>query len=235
MARPIKDTTRSDMIEQIKATATSQMATHGTAGLSLRGIARELNITAPAIYNYFPTLDDLITALIVDAFKSIAQAMSMAATVNDKGSVASRIFASGMAYRQWAIDHPMQFQLIYGNPIPNYVAPAEITGPLARLPFEGLMQDFTRAYETGEMRLPETCNPLPQGVSEPIKGYVQRVGFDVPEPVVYVIMSSWARLHGIVMLELFQHITPILGNTGEFYKHELIGFLKSLNLKPPIA
>ena len=62
----------------IKATARRQMAAHGTAGLSLRAIARELDITAPAIYNYFPRLDDLITALIVDAFNALADAMEAA-------------------------------------------------------------------------------------------------------------------------------------------------------------
>ena len=41
------------MITQIKVVARQQMAEHGTAGLSLRGIAREMGITAPAIYNYF--------------------------------------------------------------------------------------------------------------------------------------------------------------------------------------
>ena len=69
---------RSDTITQIKAVARQQMAEHGTAGLSLRGIAREMGITAPAIYNYFPRLDDLITALIVDAFTALADAMEAA-------------------------------------------------------------------------------------------------------------------------------------------------------------
>ena len=69
---------RIDMITRIKAVARQQMAEHGTAGLSLRGIAREMGITAPAIYNYFPRLDDLITALIVDAFTALADAMEAA-------------------------------------------------------------------------------------------------------------------------------------------------------------
>ena len=71
MARPTHDA-------QIKAAARQQMAEHGTAGLSLRGIARQLGITAPAIYNYFPRLEDLITALIVDAFSDLADVMEAA-------------------------------------------------------------------------------------------------------------------------------------------------------------
>jgi AcrR family transcriptional regulator len=233
MPRPIKNTTREEMIEQIKSTARTHMSAKGTAGLSLRGIAREIGITAPAIYNYFPTLDALITALITDAFQSIAEYMATASATQDDGTAASRIFAAVIAYREWAIAHPIQFQLIYGNPIPNYVAPIEITGPMARLPFEGLMSDFVQAYHKQELQLPKYLVDIPPIVRSDIVAYLDHVGFDMPEAVVYAIMSGWSHIHGIVMLELFEHITPIFANTAHFYRHEVIGFLRSLSMSPP--
>jgi AcrR family transcriptional regulator len=233
MARPIKETSRDDMIAQIKDTARSQMAARGTAGLSLRGIARELGITAPAIYNYFPTLDDLITALIGDAFQALAIAMAQAAGTHPEAHPAARIYAAGLAYRDWALAHPIQFQLIYGNPIPNYVAPAEVTSPLARRPFEGLMQDFWQAYQSGALQLPADCSDIPPALRDDIRQYLSRIERALPEALVYAIMASWARIHGIVMLELFQHITPILPHTGQFYRHELANFLRSLGMAPP--
>ena len=135
---------RIDMITRIKAVAQQQMAEHGTAGLSLRGIAREMGITAPAIYNYFPRLDDLITALIVDAFTALADAIEAAESAVESEACGPKILASCLAYREWAIAHPVDFQLIYGNPIPGYVAPAEMTVPLARRPFDGLFRLFLR-------------------------------------------------------------------------------------------
>ena len=118
---------RSATIAQIKAVARQQMAEHGTAGLSLRGIGREMGITAPAIYNYFPRLDDLITALIVDAFTALADAIEAAELAVQSETCGPKILASCLAYREWAITHPVDFQLIYGNPISGYVAPADIT------------------------------------------------------------------------------------------------------------
>lgn len=233
MARPIKETSRNDMIVQIKDTARSQMVARGTAGLSLRGISRELGITAPAIYNYFPTLDDLITALISDAFQALATAMANAATDQSEDSAAARIFAAGLAYRDWALAHPIQFQLIYGNPLPNYRAPAEVTSPLARRPFEGLMQDFWQAYQSGELQLPPDYVDIPPALHNDIRDYLSRINTIMPAALVYAIMASWARIHGIVMLELFQHITPILPHTGQFYRHELANFLRSLGMNPP--
>ena len=125
---------RSTTIAQIKAVARQQMAEHGTAGLSLRGIAREMSITAPAIYNYFPRLEDLITALIVDAFTDLAEAMEAAEAAEESERPYHKILALCLAYREWAIGNPTVFQLIYGNPIPGYHAPEEVTIPLARRP-----------------------------------------------------------------------------------------------------
>ena len=102
---------RGEMIARIKAAARQQMAEHGTAGLSLRGIARELGITAPAIYNYFPRLEDLITALIVDTFSALAEAMEAAEAAVPSDRPYDKIMALCLAYRQWAVEHPVDFQM----------------------------------------------------------------------------------------------------------------------------
>ncbi len=54
MVRPIKNKQIPNLQEAIKETAWKQIAEFGAPALSLRAIARELKITAPAIYNYFP-------------------------------------------------------------------------------------------------------------------------------------------------------------------------------------
>jgi AcrR family transcriptional regulator len=99
--------------------------------LSLRAIARELDITAPAIYNYYPDRDALVTALISDAFASLGASQVDAITALPKADHAGRLVASGMAYRQWALAYPQRYQLIFGTPIPVYHAPEDITTPPA--------------------------------------------------------------------------------------------------------
>jgi len=70
MVRPIRNKQIPNIQEAIKEAAWKQIAEEGAPALSLRAIARALQITAPAIYNYFPDRDALVTALIVDAFTS---------------------------------------------------------------------------------------------------------------------------------------------------------------------
>jgi AcrR family transcriptional regulator len=188
---------------EIKTTARQQMAQHGTAGLSLRGIARTMGITAPAIYNYFPRLDDLITALIVDSFTDLADAMDTAGVAASAEPVA-QIRSTVLAYRQWAVNHPLDFQLIYGNPIPGYVAPFEVTAPLARRPFLPLFGYFWQAYQSGQLTLPAS--------------------------LFCTVLTGWSRIHGLVMLELTHHIQPMIGYAAEFYEYEVDAFLQQLGM-----
>lgn len=221
-------TDTADMPSQIKAAARRQMAQHGTAGISLRGIARDLGITAPAIYNYFPRLDDLITALIVDAFNALADAIEAAEAAAQSATCGPKIMASCLAYREWAVIHPVDFQLIYGNPIPGYAAPAEITVPLARRPFDGLFRLFLEAYQRGELVIPEDYEPVPASIRAHFAAWLPTVGYDFPDALLCLLMSGWARIHGMVMLELFEHIGPVVGDPAAFYRYELDAFLQQL-------
>src|SRR5215813_1995580 len=106
MVRPIKKKQIPNLQEAIKETAWKQIAETGAAALSLRAIARELKITAPAIYNYFPSRDDLVTTLIVDAFTSLGASQKAAMESISANKTEARFSALGLAYRDWAIQYP---------------------------------------------------------------------------------------------------------------------------------
>jgi AcrR family transcriptional regulator len=220
------------MPSQIKAAARQQMAQQGTAGIALRGIARELGITAPAIYNYFPRLDDLITALIVDGFNALADAIEAAEIATPGESCGPKILAMCLAYRRWAVEHPVDFQLIYGNPIPGYEAPAEVTVPLARRPFDGLFRLFLEAYQSGELVVPAEHELVPASIRAHFAGWLPTAGYDFPDALLCLLMSGWARIHGMVMLELFEHLGPVVGDTAAFYRYEVEAMLSHLGLSP---
>jgi len=131
MARPRRTAQQTDLQEIIKETAWRQIAEFGAPTLSLRAIARELGITAPAIYNYFPRRDDLVTALIIDAYTSFGDSQLAARDAVPADELVGRVMATGLAYRQWALDYPQRYQLIFGTPIPGYTAPMAQVFPAA--------------------------------------------------------------------------------------------------------
>lgn len=58
---------------KIVRVAWQQFAAEGEAGVSLRRIARKLNITHPAVYTYFPSKEDLMAELKLSAFHKLQQ------------------------------------------------------------------------------------------------------------------------------------------------------------------
>jgi len=194
-------------------------------------VARDLGITAPAIYNYFPRLDDLITALIVDTFTDLAIAMETARDETQSETSIPKIEAMLFAYRRWAIEHPVDFQLIYGNSIPGYEAPAELTSPLALRPFFGIFQLYAQAVQTGEIAVPHEYTGVPAPIAEYLifwRGYTE---VNIPDELICMLMTGWARIHGLVMLELFHHTQPVIGDAGALYRYEIRAFHTRLGVE----
>ncbi|MDQ7027472.1 MAG: TetR/AcrR family transcriptional regulator [Anaerolineae bacterium] len=229
MPRPRDEAARQETIQQIKAIARQQMADNGTAGISLRAIARQMGVTAPAIYNYFSRLDNLITALIVDAFNGLGDAVQDA--VQSQTNLALQFKTGANAYRQWALDHAADFQLIYGNPIPGYEAPSEVTVPLAIRPLVTFYTTLFTAWQVGEVTIPQPYKHIPPTVKQFMKDFIER---DVPQiaeaptELFYLLHVAWSRFHGMVMLELFHHSPASLGDPTAFYKHEVDVFLREI-------
>jgi AcrR family transcriptional regulator len=221
--RPRTTERQSNLQEAIKDTAWKQIAESGASSLSLRSIARELGITAPAIYNYYPSRDDLVTALIVDAFTSLAEAQETSITGLAENRRAVRLSALGLAYREWAVTYPQRYHLIFGTPIPNYTAPEEVTLPAAAqalVPLIRAIQDLVSAGELRTERMAEMSPKLKSmlGAWSEFAG-----GFD--HEVLYLALVIWSRVHGLVMLEITHQIPSFFDDPAEVYRQEIKNIL----------
>ncbi len=212
--------------QEIKATARQLMAEKGTAGLSVRAIARQMDMTAPALYHYYASLNDLITALIQDAFTQLAETLEATAADPALRTSAERLSAVAHANRHWALAHPIDFQLIYGNPIPNYTQPVDVTYPPARRSFLVTAGIFTEAIESGEIDLPVRYRDLPLAIQQSLIELTQVDGHDLPLPALYLAATGWAKIHGFIMLELFNLIQPVIADTDAFFQYETQNFLR---------
>src|ERR1700751_2712060 len=114
-AATARERARAELTREIKEEARRQLAATGADGLSLRAVARELGMVSSALYRYFPSRDDLLTALIIDAYDAIGS-------------------AAEAAIRASAVANPHEYALIYGSPVPGYRAPKATVGPASRVP-----------------------------------------------------------------------------------------------------
>lgn len=220
---------RKTMEQTIKDTARQQMAETGTSGLSLRGIAKEMDITAPAIYRYFPSRDDLITALIVDAFNALADALEDADQEQAPTDYAGRLMGVLARYRAWALQHPIDFQLIYGNPIPGYQAPREVTVPAVIRSMTVIGRILAQAQHDGKLHPRPEHIHLPPTLAEHMRQYLRE---DIPMSLeaFYALHVGWTRIHGMIVLELFEHTPATLGDTETFYRREVESLLRDLGM-----
>lgn len=220
MVRPTLKKQIPNLQEAIKETAWKQITEVGAPALSLRAIARELKITAPAIYNYFPDRDALVTALIIDAYTSFGDSQLQARdSISDK-DVVGRLQATGKAYRQWAIQYPQRFRLIFGAPIPGYHAPYEKTFPASARSF-GALVSVVEAIRLADRLKVEFGGVVLNQEQEKMFEYWKQFGCECEAQSFFAAGWIWARVHGLVMLEIDGARAPFGPSPEEYYMLEL--------------
>ena len=219
MVRPIRKKQIPNLQEAIKEAAWKQITEYGAPGLSLRAIARELKITAPAIYNYFPDRDALVTALIIDAFISFGDWQIEARDSFSTEDHVGRMAAIGLAYRNWAHAFPQRYQLIFGTPIPGYKGPIEKILPSSARSLSALVSVVEGLRLAGKLNVDAFPKVKPEyKVSfEMWKTY----GGDADVLSLSVAMVIWSRVHGIVSLEIGGNLPPFGAKGDALYLYEL--------------
>ncbi|MEV8552210.1 TetR/AcrR family transcriptional regulator [Streptomyces glaucescens] len=216
---------RREVTEAIKEEARRQLAVDGAAKLSLRAVARELGMVSSALYRYFPSRDDLLTALIIDAYDSLGEAAETAHdAVADAGPV-RRWTAVCEAVRGWALAHPHEYALIYGSPVPGYTAPRTTVPPAARV---GLL--LIRIVRDAHRGRGVAKTPLPAELRTEAERLAADVAPDLPPEVVVVLVAAWAELYGLVGFEVFGQFNRIVEDREPFFRHAVARLAHSVGL-----
>jgi AcrR family transcriptional regulator len=213
--------------EEILNTAWQQIGRLGSPSLSLRGIAQTMGLTAPALYRYFPSRDELVTAMIIEAYQSLGQALEASIQAMAAEDHARRFLAVGCAYREWALARPERFALIFGTPIPGYHAPLERTLPAASRALGVLMAVLQAAWDAGRIQRPPILGASLQGQMQAWKDAHALTTHPV---VLYLTLISWARVHGLTSLELHGHIPPQVALPSEVYLNDLHALRSEIGL-----
>jgi AcrR family transcriptional regulator len=225
---------RNNTIDEIKQLARQQMAAEGATGISLRAIARDMGMTVTALYRYFASYDDLITELIVDAFNALADHVDAAQAAQPHDNYPARLWAAMWAYREYARQFPHEFALIYGTPIPNYHAPRERTVPATTRTYLVFGRIVHEAIVAGVLHPSAEHVTIYNAMSEQLKHLPPAIGQLVTSQGLAIVGIGWARMHGIVMLELFGHLQPVIGDVDVLYRHELTTLFATMGIPPPM-
>jgi AcrR family transcriptional regulator len=201
---------REQVREDVKARAVEQLAAGGAHAISINAIAKQLGVSGPGLYRYFASRDDLLTALVLDAYEDLRATLAreLAADTPDR-TPKERFRALTRAYRAWAVAQPHRYELLFKPPLPGYDAHAEPLAAAARSLMAILLRVLadlgpegdsgTRTYQNEEVLAARAA-----GAAE-----------------FRLAVSVWSCLHGIVSLELGGGLTAMTMDVDALFEYEL--------------
>ncbi|MCJ1715781.1 TetR/AcrR family transcriptional regulator [Curtobacterium sp. VKM Ac-2922] len=211
-----RETVRTRIIDAARARLTDE----GPAQLSLRAVARDVGMVSSALYRYFPSRDDLLTALLVQDYDELGAAVEAADAAHDRSDVGGRWMAACRAIRTWSLAHPGDFALLYGSPVPGYAAPQETIVPATRVVLV-LVRTVIDAMDGGDTP-PSSIVPPPAPVGSVVDGavaYIRSRGIseDTPAEAVMRTLMAWTAVYGTVSFELFGHYVGSVGDHERYF------------------
>lgn len=202
-----RDRLRGSTVDEILGVARRQLVASGPTGISLRAIAREMGMTAPALYRYFDSLEDLVAALVAACYDDLTAAIVAERDTYADQPVGVRMIACSRAFRRWALAHTPEFSLLFGTPIPELSTdpegPSEEAGRRFGAVFGAL---FVELWATAPFAIPDDADIEPRLAAGLAECQVKMGIGDLPLGAVLAYMSSWVKLYGAVTMEVFGHL-----------------------------
>lgn len=224
-----RERVRAELTREITEIAQRQLATEGAAGLSLRAVAREMGMVSSAIYRYFPSRDDLLTALIIKGYNAIGEAVEKADAACARDDYAGRWLAVCRAVRDWALARPHEYALLYGSPVPGYQAPQDTVGPAMR---DSVVYGriLSEAYAAGALNPPDNCPPPPPSFAGDAALLREAVMPGLPDDVLTRAVAAWTGLFGMVSFELFGQFNNVITDRAALFDHTMARLARLIGL-----
>lgn len=227
---------REATVREIQEAARQHLRAHGPAGISLRAIARDMGMTAPALYRYYASLDDLIRAMIEAYKQEIGGALEAARDAVPADDLGGRLVAAARAFRRWALDHRPEFTMVFGAPPPGYEPQADggvpSTGGFGEIFFALLAELWQR-----ERFAVPADEDIPAELRAQLQHFATACGLDragLPLGLVRVFAGCWVRLYGLVAMEAFGHVHFMLDDAEALFEAELADLATAFGLAPPL-
>jgi AcrR family transcriptional regulator len=222
-----RDRARADTVREIKETARRVLVDQGVDGLALRAIAREMGMTAPALYRYFASREDLVEHVVAGLYDELTDVLE---TVRDAVAPARpgvQLLEVARAFRRWATTHHAEFGLLFGSAGERVIQVGQMHGPGERPPqvasrrFGGVFAELVaRIYLEQGFPVPAD-DDLEPALQHQLREWCTKLPVALPLGVMSVFLSCWIRLYGMVCMEVFGHLRFALDDAEPMFEAEL--------------
>lgn len=232
---PSRRDRRAATLAEIKSAARRLLVGGGVAAVGLRAVARELGLTPPALYRYFPSHEALIGALIVDLYDELTAALVALQDNDADPDLGARLYLLANGLRDWALAHPAEFSLLFGTPIPDPDADGheDLPGHHAAMRFAAVFKALV-AQVWHQKPFP---HPSEDDLGPVLVAQLARKSeyFDgMPPGAIYLALNYWTRLYGLICMEVFGQLHWALEDAGAYFEAQLFEIGEALGLDCPV-
>ena len=210
----------------ILAAAADRLAAAGADELSLRAVARDVGMVSSAVYRYFASRDELLTALIIRAYESLGEHVERCVRSTDGQPAAQRWVDAAMSVRAWALDHPNDYALIYGTPIRGYAAPEDTVASGTRVPRS--LIDIVRNADELHAVAPVPVEPV---LAESFAALRAELDLDADDATTLAIIVAWTQLFGLLTFELFGQTRNLVADDEALFHAAATAMAASISLR----
>ena len=239
-----RDRLRAATTEEIIQTARRLLIAGGAEGVSLRAIAREMGMTAPGLYRYFGSYEELIrhvcasifTELGADIDRAIKTAGPPPAGTPDFVTVklTQMMVAACREFRRWAMHHQGEFALLFGVPLPGLDDKRYDIADECALAFAGTFFTlFRELWSKAPFPVP-AAGQIDPGLCDQLIRYREALGADLPVGAVLTFLRCWTLLYGAVAMEVFGHMRFALADPEPMFEITLSDLAAMIGLRWPL-
>jgi|SRR5579859_2180500 len=223
-----RDRLRAATRDEILQTARALLLRDGPTAMSLRAIAREMGMTAPGLYRYFGSLEELVRNVAADIFTELATDVDQAihavgeAPDSDIEHLTAKVIAACRAFRLWALRHPGEFSLVFGVPLPGIDDGRHDIAEECALRFAGIYLGLVaKLWQWHPFPVPDPGQIDPQLLTQ-LDRYKETFGTSLPPGVILTFLRCWTLLYGSVAMEIFGHLSFALEDPSPLFEYTLL-------------
>jgi AcrR family transcriptional regulator len=248
-----RDRVRAATMDEITATARRLLVEQGPDAASLRAIAREMGMTAPGLYRYYGSHEELLRHVIATIFRELSGDIRRAIDRETLGPAAAAVYRGTASpaevrrhltrkligacreFRHWGLGHKDEFALLFGVPLPGFDDGRFDVAQECALEFAGTFYTlFIELWKTTRFAIP--------GPGESGERLLAQLGrlratlrTDVPDGVLLVFLRCWVLLYGAVAMEAFGHLGFALEDPAPMFEYTLGDLARLVGLDYPVA
>ncbi|WP_378737502.1 TetR/AcrR family transcriptional regulator [Nocardia brasiliensis] len=223
-----RDRVRQATMGEIRDTARRLLLENGAQAVTINAIAREMGMSGPALYRYYPRHEVLVQAITADFYDELTAAVAAARDTHSGAGESVRLLAMCRAMRAWAVAHPAEFGWLFATPSTT-LAPDSLSYQSA-LGFEAVFRNEVAALWLRRPFAVPDLAALDPSLREQLTTYSRGIDGQLPPEAAHVFLKSWIRLYGLLCMEVLRQLDFAFSDLTPVFEEFLREFSADLGL-----